>query len=43
MIGRFLRGGARSDVIRKELWGVAPMVMLSETAYAPEFSARVFR
>ncbi len=33
----------RSDVIRKELWGVAPMVMLSETAYAPEFSARVFK
>ena len=33
----------RSDVIRKELHGVDPLVALPETAYGPEVTARVYR
>jgi hypothetical protein len=33
----------RSDVIRKELHGVDPLVALPDAAYAPEVTARVYR
>jgi len=33
----------RSDVIRKELFGIAPLVPLPETAYAPAITERVYR
>ena len=33
----------RSDVIRKELFGVDPLTALPEDAYAPEVTARVYR
>lgn len=33
----------RSDVIRKELYGVDPLVALPEAAYAEEVTARVYR
>lgn len=33
----------RSDVIRKELFGVDPLITLPQTAYTPGVSARVYR
>jgi len=33
----------RSDVIRKELFGVDPLTALPEAAYTPEITARVYR
>ena len=33
----------RSDVIRKELFGVDPLTALPETGYAPEVTARVYQ
>jgi len=33
----------RSDVIRKELFGVDPLTALPEAAYAPEVTARIYR
>jgi uncharacterized protein len=33
----------RSDVIRKELFGLDPLTALPETAYAPEVTARVYQ
>ena len=33
----------RSDVIRKELFGVDPLTTLPEAAYTPEITARVYR
>ena len=33
----------RSDVIRKELFGVDPLIALPEAAYSQEVTARVYR